>query len=167
MPRPRSILALSVAAAAVFLAASTLAAQAGSAPAADSTSVPARARAAIDSVNAAWLPALQRRDGAAIADAYADDGVLVAATGETDRGRAAIERVMREAAERVGTVLGGKLVQDGITRAGPLIYEWGHAELEIARPGGAAPARVTGRYLTVWRQDGDGRWRIIRNLSLP
>ena len=164
MPRPRSILALS--GIAVFLVAPTLAGQAGSAPAADSTSVPARARAAIDSVNAAWLPALQRKDGAAIADAYADDGVLVAATGETDRGRVAIERVMREAAERVGTVLGGKLVQDGITRAGPLIYEWGHAELEIARPG-AAPARVTGRYLTVWRQDGDGRWRIIRNLSLP
>ena len=164
MPRPRSILALS--GIAVFLVAPTLAAQGGSAPAADSTSVPASARAAIDSVNAAWLPALQRKDAAAIADAYADDGVLVAATGETDRGRAAVERVMREAAERVGTVLGGKLVQDGITRAGALIYEWGHAELEIARPG-AVPARVTGRYLTVWRQDGDGRWRIIRNLSLP
>jgi uncharacterized protein (TIGR02246 family) len=117
-------------------------------------------------VNAAWLPALERRDGAAIAEAYADDGVLVAANGETTRGRAAIEQVMREAAERVGTVLRGSLVQDGITRAGPLIYEWGHAELEVARPNGG-PTRVTGRYLTVWRQDSAGGWRIIRNLSLP
>ena len=165
---PCSTLVLSgIAAVAVFTVAPTLAAQgtAGSA-ATDSTTVPASARATIDSVNAAWLPALRRKDDAAIAAAYADDGVLVAATGETVRGRAAIEQTMREAAGRMGNVLGGRLVQDGITRAGALIYEWGHAELEIARPG-AGPTRFTGRYLTVWRQDADGRWRIIRNLSLP
>jgi ketosteroid isomerase-like protein len=74
---------------------------------------------------------------------------------------------MRASITRVGDALrGGRLVQDGITRAGALLYEWGHAELEIARPGGE-PAHVTGRYLTVWRQDAGGRWRIIRNLSLP
>jgi len=26
---------------------------------------------------------------------------------------------------------------------------------------------VKGRYLTVWSQDASGRWRILRNLSLP
>ena len=165
MPRP--VLVLSGIAAAAVLVAPALAAQGtAGAAAADSTSVPASARAAIDSVNAAWLPALQRKDGAAIADAYADDGVLMAAAGETVRGRAAVEQAMRAMAARGGSVLGGRLVQDGITRAGALIYEWGHADLEVARPG-AAPAHVTGRYLTVWRQDPGGRWRIIRNLSLP
>lgn len=148
----------------VFAAALPLRAQ--HAAGGDSTAVPAAARAAIDSVNAAWLPALQRGDGAAIAEPYADDGVLVAASGEVTRGRAAIEQVMREAAARGGSVLGGRLVQDGITRAGPMLYEWGHAELEIARSGGQ-PTHVGGRYLTVWRQDATGRWRIIRNLSLP
>lgn len=134
---------------------------------ADSTAVPAAARAAIDSVNADWLPALRRKDAAAIAEPYADDGVLVTPTGETFRGRAAVEEAMRTSITRMGNaLLGGRLVQDGITRAGPLIYEWGHAELEIARPGGE-PAHVTGRYLTVWRQDAGGRWRISRNLSLP
>jgi len=164
MPHSRSFLVPGIVAAALLVIAPALPAQ-GRSPG-DSTSVPASARAAIDSVNAAWLPALQRRDGAAIAEAYADDGVLVAANGETTRGRAAIEQVMREAATRAGTVLGGSLVQDGITRAGPLLYEWGHAELVVARPN-AEPAHVTGRYLTVWRQDSAGRWRIIRNLSLP
>ena len=92
MPHPRSVLVPGIVAASLLLIAPTLAAQGRSAG--DSTSVPASARAAIDSVNAAWLPALQRRDGAAIAEAYADDGVLVAANGETTRGRAAIEQVM-------------------------------------------------------------------------
>ena len=132
-----------------------------------STTVPADARATIDSVNAAWIPALQRSDAAAIADPYADDGVLVTATGETFRGRAAVEQAMRESLAGLRTAqVGGRLVQDGITRVGSLIYEWGHAELVVTRPG-AQPARVTGRYLTVWQQDATGRWRILRNLSLP
>jgi ketosteroid isomerase-like protein len=31
---------------------------------------------------------------------------------------------------------------------------------------GQAPTRSTGRYLTVWKRDPAGNWRIIRNLSL-
>jgi len=144
-----------------------LGAQHAGAPAPDSTAVPADARATIDSVNAAWLPELQRKDAASIAEPYADDGVLVTATGETFRGRAAVEQAMRASLAGIGAAqVGGRLVQDGITRVGNLIYEWGHAELEITRPG-AQPAHVTGRYLTVWRQDATGRWRILRNLSLP
>jgi uncharacterized protein (TIGR02246 family) len=121
----------------------------------------------IDSVNADWLPALRRKDATAIAAPYADDGLLVTATGESFRGRAAVEEAMRASIAAMSDVqIGGRLVQDGITRVGNLIYEWGHAELEITRPG-SQPARVAGRYLTVWKQDASGRWRILRNLSLP
>jgi ketosteroid isomerase-like protein len=100
-------------------------------------------------------------------DPYADAGLLVTATGETFRGRAAVEQAMRASLAGMGAAqVGGRLVQDGITRVGNLIYEWGHAELEITRPG-AEPAHATGRYLTVWRQEATGRWRILRNLCLP
>jgi uncharacterized protein (TIGR02246 family) len=148
-------------AAALFAAAPRSAAQA------DSTAVPAGVRAMIDSVNADWIPALNRKDAAAIAEPYADDGMLVTATGEIFRGRQAVEAAMRESVTRIGTArVGGRLVQDGLTRAGTLLYEWGHDELEIDRPG-AAPVHATGRYLTVWQKDASGRWRIFRNLSLP
>jgi uncharacterized protein (TIGR02246 family) len=163
--RPTCLFVLAVV---VSLAAvSRLGAQHTGAAAGDSTAVPVDARATIDSVNAAWLPTVQRNDAAAIADPYADDGLLVTATGETFGGRAAVEQAMRESLAGIGAArVGGRLVQDGITHAGNLIYEWGHAELEITRPG-AEPAHATTRYLTVWRQDATGRWRILRNLSLP
>lgn len=154
-------LALLAVAAGLFTAAPRSAAQA------DSTAVPASTRTMIDSVNADWIPALQRKDAAAIAEPYADDGMLVTATGEIFRGRAAVEAAMRESITRIGTArVSGRLVQDGLTRAGNLLYEWGHVELEIGRPG-AQPRHVTGRYLTVWGPDASGRWRILRNLSLP
>jgi uncharacterized protein (TIGR02246 family) len=150
---------------AAFALASKLAAQAPAG--ADSAAVPESVRAMIDSVNAAWIPQLQRKDAAGIAAPYADDGMLVTPTGETFRGRAAVEEAMRTSLARLGTAqVSGRLVQDGITRVGTLIYEWGHAELEISRPGGQ-PAHSNGRYLTVWQQDSSGRWRILRNLSLP
>jgi uncharacterized protein (TIGR02246 family) len=132
----------------------------------DTTGIPASVRAMIDSVNADWIPALNRRDAAGIAAPYADDGVLITATGESFRGRAAVEQAMRESVARITGTVSGRLVQDGLTRAGPLLYEWGHAEMEIARPG-REPAHGSGRYLTVWRLEADGRWRISRNLSLP
>ena len=134
---------------------------------ADSTAIPAAVRMMIDSVNADWIPALNRKDAAAIAEPYADEGMLVTPAGETYRGRAAVEAAMRESVTRLGTArVSGRLVQDGLVRAGNLLYEWGHAALEISRPG-AQPVRSEGRYLTVWSQDASGRWRILRNLSLP
>jgi ketosteroid isomerase-like protein len=73
---------------------------------------------------------------------------------------------MRDRVAQMGKVVSGELVQDGLTRQGAFIYEWGHATLLVARAG-AAPAQSKGRYLTVWRQGTAGRWEIIRNLSLP
>lgn len=130
-----------------------------------SSSVPPVARAEIETANKEWLPAMEARDAAAIAKPYADDGVFVAATGAIAKGRPAIEQMMRERFETMGKVIRGSLEQDGLTRQGTLIYEWGHATLEIAGPGGNS--RSTGRYLTVWQASPDGHWRIVRNLSLP
>ena len=128
--------------------------------------VPADARAAIARANDEWLPAMQRQDAKTIVDPYADDGVFVMPDGESVKGRTAIEQLMRERFKRMGRILGGTLKQDDLVAVGSMIYEWGHAELEVAGTAGQPPARSTGRYLTVWKRDASGRWRIIRNLSL-
>ncbi len=127
--------------------------------------VPADARTTIAAANAAWLPAMKARDANAIAAPYADDGIFVAATGTVATGRDAIARLMRERFA-TGTVLSGELVQDGLTRQGTMIYEWGHATWTVAA-GGKPPTQARGRYLTVWRRSAAGRWQIARNLSLP
>jgi ketosteroid isomerase-like protein len=86
--------------------------------------------------------------------------------GDSVKGRAAIEQLMRDRFSRTGPVVDGTLTQDNLVAAGSMIYEWGHAELEMGGRGTLSPARVTARYLTVWQRDASGRWRIIRNLSL-
>ncbi len=129
--------------------------------------VPADARAAIEAANKAWMPAMKARDVQAIVAPYAGDGVFDTATGTVASGRDAIARLLRDRfAQTTGTVTGGDLVQDGLTRQGTLIYEWGHAKWTVVAAG-KPPTQASGRYLTVWRQSGAGRWEIVRNLSLP
>ncbi len=128
--------------------------------------IPRDARRTIDAANHAWLAAMERQDAAAIAEPYADDSVFVLPTGESAHGRTAIEQLMRDRFEKTGPVRRVSLAQDGTIAVGSMIYEWGHADIELAHDG-RGTATAHGRYLTVWRRDSEGRWRIIRNLSLP
>lgn len=139
---------------------------AGAGGAAGASTVPAAARRTIAATNAGWLDAMKRQDAAAIAAIYGDEAVFVTATGEALRGRTTIEAFERQRFEANGRVLDGSIADDGLTRTGPFVYEWGHATLRVAGRDGT-PRDVKGRFLTVWTADATGRWHIIRNLSLP
>lgn len=134
--------------------------------AAGPTTVPAAARRTIAATNAGWLDAMKRQDAPAIAAIYGDEAVFVTPTGEALRGRTAIEAFDRQRFEANGRVLDGSIGDDGLTRTGPFVYEWGHATLRVAGRDGT-PHDVSGRFLTVWTAEASGRWHIIRNLSLP
>ena len=127
---------------------------------------PRAMRQVIDRVNAEWLDAMKRADAVAIAAPYDDAGVFVTATGRSVKGPLAIAALMHERFAKEGRLLDGDIVQDGLTQVGSQIYEWGHVDLRLQR-GAERPTQVKGRYLTVWNQDADGRWKILRNLSLP
>jgi uncharacterized protein (TIGR02246 family) len=128
--------------------------------------VPQAAQRTIADANQAWLEAMKRQDAAGVAAPYADDAVFVTPTGETLHGRAAIEAFHRERFQKSARVIDGQIADDGMTLEGQLVYEWGHATLRVAGTDGKTTS-ATGRFLTVWSPDASGRWRIIRNLSLP
>ena len=128
----------------------------------DQALMPPDARETIEKANAAWLPAIRRKNAGPIVEPYSEDAVFVTATGEVAEGREAIRKLMEKRFARPITVTGGELKQDGVALAGSLVYEWGHATLEMSDG-----TTSTGRYLTVWSRGTDSRWRISRNLSLP
>lgn len=134
----------------------------------DTAAVLASARPEIEAANDAWLAGLRRRDATAIAAAYADSGLFVGPDGTVTRGRAAVERMYAARFLRLREITGGGLEQDGMTAVSDdRVYEWGHGWLEMApATAGAPPARSGGAYLTVWQREGDGHWRIVRNLAL-
>ena len=166
----RSIVLVGLAASAVVAARALPAQAAAMAAPLDSVAaaaIVASARAEIDAANAAWIPGMRQRDAAMITAAYADSGLFIAANGTVTRGRAAITAMYASTFPRLREIRDGAVVTDGLTVAGPtLIYEWGHAWVEMAAAMPGAPAvRGGGSYLTVWQRQSDGHWRIVRNLS--
>lgn len=132
---------------------------------ADPVSIIASAQQAIEAANTGWLPAMERGDAGAVAAAYAADGVLVTSKGLAIRGRSAIAARYRAAIAQLGHVVGGGLVQEGVTVSGGLIYEWGHGWLAFRQKDGKRQVS-SGPYFTVWRRGTHGTWAIIRNLVL-
>lgn len=130
----------------------------------DPVTIIASARNAIDAANSGWLPAMERGDAAAVASAYADDGVLLTSKGAAFRGRATIAARYKAELVQLGRVVGGGLVQEGVTVSGGLIYEWGHGWLACEKDGKRQVS--SGPYFTVWRRGPDGSWQILRNLVL-
>ena len=108
---------------------------------------------------------MKRKDAKAIASFYAEDGVLVAPNGKSLQGREAVEASYAKGMTASFRFVGGGIVQDGVVLVpGPLIYEWGHADIEVERDGKVIHS--AGNYLTVWKRNADGRWEISRNLAL-
>ena len=124
----------------------------------------ADAHPTIEHANSDWVRALKAGDAAAIAEAYADDGVFVLQDGSTVKGRAAVQQLYDGQAKAAASILDGGIETKGTAcSADGLIYEWGEGGLRLKGADGREQSRG-GPYLTVWKRI-DGRWKIIRNLA--
>ena len=131
--------------------------------AADCEAMKAEALPAIERANQGWIPALQAHDGAAIAAAYAEDGVFVEPDGAMLAGRRAVADFYASTSKTV-TVTGGGIDSQGLAcGARGLLYEWGEGRLKLRGKDGREVERG-GPYLTVWKRIGPD-WKIVRNLA--
>lgn len=133
----------------------------------DTAAVLASARPDIAAANSAWLPGLQKKDANAITAAFADSAIFITVDGTVVRGRPAITRMYEARFPLLGKIERGEVVSEGLVAISEdLVYEWGHATLEMASAAPGGPLRRGGgAYLTVWKRSADGRWRIVRNVA--
>ncbi|HWE46547.1 MAG TPA: SgcJ/EcaC family oxidoreductase [Caulobacteraceae bacterium] len=146
------------------LALACLAACAVAGAATASDQIPTDALAPMRAANADWVTAMKAKDAAAIVEPYADDGVFVRTDGSVAAGKPAILALYRKRLAESPVLASGGLIDDGAAAADGDVYEWGHGDLTFERADGTT-THAGGRFLTVWRKGGDGRWRIIRNLT--
>ncbi|HWC19819.1 MAG TPA: SgcJ/EcaC family oxidoreductase [Terriglobales bacterium] len=120
------------------------------------------ARKAIDAGNQAWVDGTKNGNAAAIADTYAEDAVDCSPDGTCIRGRAAIEDYFKQRLATAARARSAAVRSIGAVQQGGFVYEWGHAEAIL--PDGK---KIGGRYLTAWRRQADGTWKIFRNMPIP
>ena len=109
-----------------------------------------------------WEAVFNEGDYRAIARYYTLDARLIADQAETVEGHPAIERFWQDATERAKAVGVRRTVQaDEAGSDGELGYLRG--TVLLAR----ADQVTTVRYLTLWKRETDGRWRIAVDISSP
>ncbi len=148
-----------------YVAAATALLAAAAAHAATPAEDLASAIPVMDQVDADWLADMKAGDADRLAAPYATDAVFVTPTGRVVVGRAAIADLYRAGAASGSKVVGGGIHRDGAQPGGHgLVYEWGHGGATRHEPDGRDVTHE-GSYLTVWRRDDTGAWKIVRNMA--
>jgi uncharacterized protein (TIGR02246 family) len=124
-------------------------------------------RKEIERANQRFGEGIRKADAAVVGSLYTKDTLLMPPNFETIRGREGTQKFW-EGAIKMG-------VKDAILRTVELIdrgdtaEEIGDYTLKI-HPEGQSPFEDKGKYVVLWKQDADGRWRLHRdiwNSSLP
>jgi uncharacterized protein (TIGR02246 family) len=109
--------------------------------------------------------AFNREDYQAMAAFYADDATLIGDGIETRHGHHTIQRFWQATCERAKALQMKRTIQvQRLDVSGALGYVTGTVHLEIPSIEAQATA-ITVRYVTVWRRQPDGAWRLVMDIS--
>jgi uncharacterized protein (TIGR02246 family) len=120
-------------------------------------------RQAIDSANARFADAMKRGDTTAMAANYSDDAVVMMPNVELWRGREAVRKgfagFVSQAPVKEFT---GKT--EDVMVSGDVAVETGTYEMTL-QPKGGKEMKDKGKYITVWKRQPDGSWKIVRDIN--
>jgi uncharacterized protein (TIGR02246 family) len=125
----------------------------------------AEAKRAIDKGNAQWIEAWEKGDPEMLAAIFTEDGVMLSQGGRVFKGRQQIFERQREAMQSVTRPIKVSVVTIKIWVDGDTAYETGNYKYEYTEKG--KPTREEGRYVTMWKRQVDGSWKLSMDMAVP
>jgi len=121
------------------------------------------ARAAIDATNQKAVAAMLAGDAVTASAHYADDAVVMMPGMTRMNGHAEIEAGFKGMMESM-KVNAAQFTTNDVTLGGDLAVETGTFSMTTTMKN-AKPTTEQGEYLTVWKRQTDGSWKIIRDIN--
>ena len=122
-------------------------------------------RRAIDKGNAQWSEGWAKGDPAMVAAIFADDGVQLAGNGKIFKGPQQISEHQKAAMQSVDPGVKVTVTTATVWLDGDTAYETGKYKYEYKEKG--KPAINEGRYVTVWKRQKDGSWKLAMDMGVP
>ncbi len=117
----------------------------------------------IEAANAKFLDAMKRGDTVGAMANYADDAVIMMPNEAAWRGRAGMSKGFSTFLSQMSLKEGGATTQD-VMVSGDLAVETGTFEWTL-QPKTGKEIKDKGKYLTVWKRQPDGSWKIVRDIN--
>ena len=125
----------------------------------------AKAREAIDRGNAQWIDAWDKADASLIASLFAPDGIMLGRSGKSFKGRSEVLEHMKPVLEGAGKGVKTTVTTVDLWLDGEIAYETGKYSYTFQEKG--QPTTDAGRYVTIWKRQPDGSWKIIMDMGVP
>ena len=119
-------------------------------------------RRAIEMSHRTYIAAMKRGDASALASHFTEDAILLPQNADMQRGRAAIENWFSTWLPMT-TIYEFEVTTDNVIVVENTAYEVGTYRMKLAAQG-AEPTSNQGKHLMVWKREGDGQWRILRDM---
>jgi uncharacterized protein (TIGR02246 family) len=100
-------------------------------------------------------------------DGFADDGTMLPTGEPLARGKAAIREVMEPLLADPTNHLEWDPDRASVSASGDLGYTLGHTTIAKAMPNGQEIVLAKLKYVTVWKRQADGHWKVAATAGTP
>ena len=142
----------------------TFAGCAAPAKAPEATVDPAALRDTIQAREKEWSAAYLAGNAAGVAGLYTEDAATIQPSGDWTRGRDAITKYYQAQFDTVAVTAREDITEEVIP-AGNYVTEIGHYSFQGTSKADKKPRTGAGRYMVLWRKEGDGTWRLLRDIG--
>lgn len=125
--------------------------------------------AALRNADLQWSKAADSKTADQFVAFFADDAIFLPPNVPIMTSKEAIQRWMSGLMDSPGFALSWQPTRAGVSAGGDMGYTSGVYQLKMTGPSGK-PVSDHGKYLTVWKKQADGSWRVVAdtfNSDLP
>lgn len=140
-------------------------AEEGKSPSPTPSAALAQARQAIDKGNAQWIEAWDKADASLLSRLFAEDGILLGRNGKIFKGPQQIFERQKPVMEGAGKGVKVTVTTVDVWLDEETAYETGKYSYNYQEKG--KPVTEEGRYVTIWKRQSDGSWKIIVDMGIP
>jgi uncharacterized protein (TIGR02246 family) len=134
-------------------------------PSAPSSPHLAEAKRAIDQGNAEWIEAWEKGDPSLVAALFTEDGSILSSDGKVIKGRQQIRERQKAGMAYVGRGVKVTATTTDMWVDGDTAYEAGKFSYKYQHDG--KPVVDEGRYVTIWKRQKDGSWKLFIDMLVP